>query len=707
MTATETQEADLPFRQVAQDLPTPCWISDAEGAIIWVNAAWLAYTGMDVAAIRENGLEPLHDPAIFQAVRKRWAEVKARGEPGEMDFPLRGADGELRPFTTRVVPLRDAAGKVTRWFGTNTDTSVQARMQADLHDSRRRLELATEAAELGIWDWNLADNSFVYSPRARLICGFPLEGPIALEDVVRVTHPDDYPSTWAMAQRALDPAIRSSEKYRYRIVRPDGDVRTVEAHGRAVFEPDGAGAERASRYVGTLQDVTGVTRLAAASRETQALLNSLFDASELYIAVLEITDDAFRYILVNKATARFYGRPADGVSFDAREIGIPESEIRQWRQTLTEVWASKAPKTVEYAFDGGRGEGWYIGTYTPLPPGPSGEARVSFVVIDVTEKKRAEERQALLMREVDHRAKNALAVVQAVVQLSQGDTVEAYRRAVQGRIASLARVHTLLADERWTGADLRRLIEDELEPYRTDRQTRILLDGPSYALAPAVAQSIGLVIHELTTNAAKYGALRDPDGRLNISWRLAQAGDLEIVWRERTGKPTRAPAGGGFGFRMLQQLIERQLGGRWKIDGEEEGLTYSIVLPHSRSDPADAASTPGKHGLNTLIVEDEPMIALALEEMLASLRLTSVSTAMRLSEAEDFIEKGRFDIALLDLNLAGESTFDLARRLIAAGTRVVFCTGYQAANLPADLAAARVLIKPIQLADLRACLGRA
>jgi PAS domain S-box-containing protein len=699
---------DLPFRQVAQDLPTPCWISDADGLIIWVNQAWLAYTGMDVVAIQRQGLEPLHDPAVYPRIRDKWIEVKRLGQPVEITFPLRGRDGQLRPFRTRVTPIRDANGVVTRWFGTNTDVSEQSRIEAELRESQHRLELATEAAELGIWDWNLLSNTFIYSARARKICGFPAEGDVTYEDVVRVTHPDDFPRTSGMAARALDPAIRSVERYRYRILRPDGSIRIVEAHGRAVFEKSADGSERATRYVGTLQDLTDATQQAAASRETEALLNSLFEASELYIAVLEVGDDSFRYLLVNRATAAFYNQPVDTKGFDAREIGIPSEEIQQWRNTLLEVWNSGKPQTMEYAFDGGKGEGWYIGTYTPLPPGPEGQPRVSFVVIDVTERKRAEDRQRLLMREVDHRAKNVLAVAQAIVQLTQAETVPSFRHAVQGRVAALARVHTLLADERWAGADFRRLVMEELEPYITERASRVAVDGPNLSLPPAIAQSLGLVVHELATNAAKHGALSHESGDIRVTWQQSNSGNLDITWREvAPSRPSASIDRRGFGFTILQQSIERQLGGTWTVDLLEDGLSVSIHLPKTTVF-RQSASLPDETGRpRVLIVEDEPLIAMALEGDLQEAGIAAGAIASSKAEALDMIRTRAFDLALLDLNLAGETTIDIARDLARAGTKVIFCTGYQDAGLPADLSGNPILVKPVDKDRLKASLAQA
>ncbi|MFZ2029681.1 MAG: PAS domain S-box protein [Vitreimonas sp.] len=268
-----------------------------------------------------------------------------------------------------------------------------------------RLELATEAAQIGVWDWDLATNAFVYSPIARAICGLPREGPIAYEDVVRVTHPDDYPTTRAQSLRALDPSIRDTTPYEYRILRPDGEVRWVIAHGRAVFD-EREGEPRAIRYVGTLQDITERRRWEEAERslllrqrqveadlaEREAMLSGMFDAAELFIAVVELSDESFVYVLWNKATAAYYGIPPERSNVDARELALDAGVIEAWRSSMWEIWRSGAARTMEYQFGrAGENPSWYLGTYTPLPAGPSGRARMSFVVIDITARKLAEE----------------------------------------------------------------------------------------------------------------------------------------------------------------------------------------------------------------------------------------------------------------------------------------------------------------------------
>jgi PAS domain S-box-containing protein len=218
-------EAALPFRQVAEALPTPCWISDAEGRIEWVNAAWVAYTGMDAAAIDAQGLRPLHDPQLYEEVRQRWVEAKASGEPVEMVFPLKGRDGRLRPFMTRVIPLRDEAGRVVRWFGVNTDISERSEIEAarvEAQELTARLGGETSRAEAAerrmqrFWDAS-SDLLAIISlqdglPRQlnaaawEATLGYPIEA-LSQTRVVDLIHPDDRARTLALsAQLATDGA---------------------------------------------------------------------------------------------------------------------------------------------------------------------------------------------------------------------------------------------------------------------------------------------------------------------------------------------------------------------------------------------------------------------------------------------------------------------------------------------------------------------
>src|ERR1700752_4693497 len=208
---------------------------------------------------------------------------------------------------------------------------------------------------------------------------------------------------------------------------------------------------------------------------------------------------------------------------------------------------------------------------------PAGRVvRVSGVTIDITERKHAEERQNLLARGGDHRAKNALALAQSIVRLTRGDNVKAYVQSVEGRINALARVHTVLSLSSWQGAEIRRLVDEELAPYSLGN--RISLSGPEVQLRPATAQTLALALHELVTNSAKYGALSSQSGRLSVNWEDA-TGLLRLSWEEKGGPPVQEPVSRGFGTRSVIASIESQLGGKADFDWRPEGLLCVLSVP--------------------------------------------------------------------------------------------------------------------------------
>ncbi|MBL6457275.1 hypothetical protein JMJ55_18220 [Belnapia sp. T6] len=204
---------------------------------------------------------------------------------------------------------------------------------------------------------------------------------------------------------------------------------------------------------------------------------------------------------------------------------------------------------------------------------------------------RAEAARELLTREVDHRAKNVLAVVQAALRLTPRDDPAAYAAAIEGRIAALARTHALLAGTRWRGADLRTLAEAELALFLSGGTgtippaTSAEIEGPAVTLSAGGAQALSMALHELATNAAKYGALSTPGGKVSLSWALdAAAGLLRLRWQERGG-PVLAgpPARRGFGSRIIEATLRSQLGGAARLSWEAAGLVCVAELPLARA----------------------------------------------------------------------------------------------------------------------------
>jgi PAS domain S-box-containing protein len=202
----------------------------------------------------------------------------------------------------------------------------------------------------------------------------------------------------------------------------------------------------------------------------------------------------------------------------------------------------------------------------------------SKIARDITVHKRSEAQIVNLAREAEHRTKNILATVLATVRLSQSDTSDDLKQLIEGRIDALAKVHTLFVESRWAGAELHRLASQELLAYSGKEEARVGIEGPAVMLEPSMAQTAAISLHELATNAAKYGSLSAASGRVEISWSLAADGRLRLRWIESGGPPATPPTHRGFGTRIMENMIG-QLRGEVRFDWREQGLNCEIVLP--------------------------------------------------------------------------------------------------------------------------------
>lgn len=351
---------------------------------------------------------------------------------------------------------------------------------------------------------------------------------------------------------------------------------------------------------------------------------------------------------------------------------------------------------------------WCIGSAAATVDADGRVTRVSGVTFDITDRKEAEERQTLLAREVDHRAKNALALVQSILRLTHANSLPAYISAVEGRIKALSRAHAVLSQSRWHGADLRGLVGEELAPYRVGNAERIKTIGPEVLLQPASAQTLALALHELATNAAKYGALSSKSGRLSLNWMLNN-GKLDLDWSESGGPSTKPPNTKGFGTRIILASIERQLRGHVAFDWRPEGLRCTISVPlcntmgtveslESRGDlePANGDARIVLAGGSVMLVEDEAIVALAVNDSLTDLGFSVVGPFSRVSDACRALQDNHVDAAILDVNLAGEMVYSLAEILTARKIPFVFATGYGAESIESRFEHVPVLQKPIE-----------
>ena len=432
-------------------------MADADGSIFWYNRRWYEYTGTSPENQQGWGWTSVHDGHRLPDVLQRWKYSIATGEPFEMTFPIRGGDGIFRPFLTRAVPLRDAAGLIVRWLGTNADISAQIAAESSLRESEELYRSALAAGRMGTWQTDLIDRTRLWTPESMALFGLNLadgRGHVRgdeEDEYWSALHPDDRHLMRAFHELADKQDSFTSE---YRVVWPDGTILWLRGHGHVV------------------------------------------------------------------------ARAPDG----------------------------KAHRMVS-------------------------------IVADVTERKAAEDHNQFLMHELSHRSKNLLTVIQSIARRTArtAGTMEEFESRFGQRLQGIAASHDVLVGNSWQGAPLADLLRKHLEPFVDVQSSRVELGGPDIVVGAEAAQAIGLAIHELTTNAIKYGALSGPAGTVKVTWALdddAGAPRLLLLnWIEQGGPPVVPPSHKGFGHVVFDDMIERSLKGKVALEFAASGLSWRVSIP--------------------------------------------------------------------------------------------------------------------------------
>ncbi|MGR6429354.1 HWE histidine kinase domain-containing protein [Rhizobium sp. PAMB 3174] len=411
----------------------------------------------------------------------------------------------------------------------------------------------------------------------------------------------------------------------------------------------------------------------------------------------------------------------------------PHDYILFFRGELVQqvVWAGNPDKPAEIGADGARISprksfaAWQTSVHGQSAPWTSAEIRAASqlrvmlleVVLRLTdeagrERKLANEKQELLIAELNHRVRNILGLVRGLISQSSAgeDTTADFVKKLDSRVQALARAHDQITRQNWSPAPFSQLVRVEAESYLLDKRGRISIEGPELLLSPQAFSSVALVIHEMITNSAKHGALSDQRGRVTITLSHNELGDLDILWREIGGPPVKAPERRGFGSAIIERTIPFELGGKASISYNLEGVTASFLLPaqHIVAGETPVAEDPAESGRggavtavavpqSVLIVEDNLIIAMEAEDIFRTLgsRDTVVVSSVGLAVEELSQRTVPIDFALLDVNLGTETSFEVARMLKAKGIPFAFASGYgDTAAFPEEFAGIPMISKP-------------
>lgn len=348
------------------------------------------------------------------------------------------------------------------------------------------------------------------------------------------------------------------------------------------------------------------------------------------------------------------------------------------------------------------------------------------VVLKLTEeageaRKRGQEQQDLLIAELNHRVRNILNLIRGLVAQSKGGSasLEDYSQVLDHRIHSLARAHDQLTQRAWGWVSLRGLVETEVNAFLSQKATRVRMVGHEIDLSPTAFTTLALVVHELVTNSAKYGALSDSLGEVTLTSRINRDGSATLIWSERNGPPVQAPSRRGFGTTIIEKSIPFELRGKASVSYRMHGLEAEFVLPsvhvtEGQAPEVDDTPEPEQDiegalvSGDAMVVEDNMIIAMDTQEMILSFGARDVHVFGGAAAALTALESLTPKVAVLDVNLGGETSIPVARACAERGIPFVMATGYGATDeISAEVPGVPICTKPYTAEELREALQRA
>jgi PAS domain S-box-containing protein len=441
-----------------------------------------------------------------------------------------------------------------------------------------RLRIACRAASIGVWQWDLLSNEMQYSDIARAICGFGPTEPITFEMVRNVTHPDDYGRTSALAQRALDPTIRESSEFRYRVIRADtGAVRWVKAYGEAKFATDN-GTERAILFIGTIQDITAETEREQALADSEDRLRMAIEVGGMAVWEVDVNTDT---VVGSPELNRLYGFPETSTptldEFRSRYAPGERKRITELSQTILNNGGTKLQFEIKHVWPNGAVK-WLLMRAQVGKDREANGMRVIGAVRDVTDEKQHEEHLTTVARELRHRLLNAISVIGAIASRSWPASFPDSKKDFQARLRAIGRATDLifLQEKGLAKVTLKQVLFEITAPYRGQTSDPFLFEGPDVNVETHI-RPLAMAFHELCTNALKYGSLSADEGKVAVTWAVLPDSRLEIKWQEMNGPRVAVPDRTGLGSTLLTKLLFNQPDAV-SLEYNADGVQCTILL---------------------------------------------------------------------------------------------------------------------------------
>ncbi|WP_445504702.1 PAS domain S-box protein [Microvirga sp. G4-2] len=589
-TEERLQESEERFRSLVENWAQAVWETDAEGRVTTDSPSWRAYTGQSLEEWLGTGWANAIHPDDRARLEQQWSEAVRERRPLDAEAQLRRAGGGWRWTNVHAAPLLAPDGTVRKWVGMNIDITERKEAEDALRASEARFQHVARATRDIIWDIDLVADRVWWSDAMLRQLGYA-PGAIGPDTAwcFAHMHPDDRERV-VRGMREAAAGIGDTWLDEFRYQRADGSYATIADRGFILRDTQG----KAVRMIGAMQDISVRRQAEEALRASEERFRQFGEASTDVLWIRNA--DTLQWEYLSPAFEAVYG--------ESREKALAGDTLRSWSEqiipedrahVLDSIKRVRAGERVTFEFRIRRPDGpmrWLRDTDFPLLDETGRVQRIGGIGQDITERKEAEEalrasesRARLLLGELQHRVRNTLSVIRSIVKRTAqtSTSVEDYAMHLDGRINAFARVQTAVARDPTAGLDLTDLVADELLTYAAHQGEQVRITGPSVRLKPKAAETFGLAIHELATNAVKHGALNVPHGRIRISWRVQNSSDppwLVFEWKE-SGTPDRAAKRKrrGFGTDLLERTLTYELKAKTVQTFEPDGLRCTIELP--------------------------------------------------------------------------------------------------------------------------------
>lgn len=687
----------------------------ADFRFIEVNPAFLEHTSMPWP-VGQTATALLGEP------NPRWTELY--GQTLDTGEPIRVEETEPtldRIFDLNIFTLDRARNRVAVLF---TNVTERKRAEAALRESEELRRIALESGEMGAWTWNIRERSVRADAVVQKLWGLSIsEQPHAVSLYADLMTPEGV--AWLEAGTKNEIAPGDLVHSQMQVAHGPTAGRWVQLRGRAE-------GDRPWLINGVSFDITAQKHAEQRLRDSEERFSQFAASSADGLWIRDAGTMAMEY--ASPAVEAIYGVPPDAILGDPKHwaaLIVPEDRdaalqhLERARAGAVVVHEFRIQRPTDGAFR------WIRNTDFPLRDASGRVRRVGGIAQDVTEAKLAVEHTAVLLAELQHRVRNIMAIIRSIAARTgeRAESVPEYAALMAGRLLTLARVQVLLTRAANAGVGIARIVRDELDA-QAQHAGQFTIEGPDLVLAPKAAEVLTLAVHELTTNALKYGALSTELGCVSVRWTVFERRGtswLGFDWIEARGpeRPPSDPAGTGrrgFGRELIEGRIPYELGGRGRLAIEPGGARCRLEFPlrdgHSvlETDAPQRARVFGGaidmtgeadlRGLRVLVVEDDFYLATDTARALQGAGANVLGPCPNEEAARDALADEHPDAAVVDINLGAGPSFKLAETLKDRGIPFVFTTGYDPEVIPTEFEGVQRLQKPVPLRQIVAAVSK-